>query len=237
MKVFLLLMAGGIGSRVGADVPKQFIEIFGKPIIAYTLEIFEKHKEIDFIEIVCVKGFEKELEEIAEKAGISKLIKIVEGGADYEHSIINGVKGLEGIAQPDDIVMIHWAASPFVTGDIISDNIQVCEKFGNAISSCKPFVLYGTRNGNHADDVIDRDTFMCMTAPQSFKFGNIKKLYSDCEREGLFDKIEPHTTNFMAALNMPIYFSKGNQTNIKITTQEDLLLFKGYVMVNQLSDK
>lgn len=230
-------MAGGVGNRVGAGIPKQFIEILGKPVIAYTMEVFEKHPEIDGIELVCVKGFEDKLRKIAEQAGISKLIKIVEGGHDYEHSIINGVKGFEGIADPGDVILIHWAASPFVSDEIISDNIRVCKEKGNAISACKPFLLYGNKNGDHADTVIDRDTFMSMTAPHSFLFENIKQMYADCESQGLFDKLEAHTTNFMAALNIPIYFSKGNQTNIKITTKEDLILFKGYILANNKYDE
>lgn len=230
-------MAGGVGNRVGAGIPKQFIEILGKPVIAYTMEVFEKHPEIDGIELVCVKGFEDKLRKIAEQAGISKLIKIVEGGHDYEHSIINGVKGFEGIADPGDVILIHWAASPFVSDEIISDNIRVCKEKGNAISACKPFLLYGNKNGDHADTVIDRDTFMSMTAPHSFLFENIKQMYADCESQGLFDKLEAHTTNFMAALNIPIYFSKGNQTNIKITTKEDLMLFKGYILANNKYDE
>lgn len=237
MKTYLLLMAGGVGNRVGAGIPKQFIEILGKPVIAYTMEVFEKHPEIDGIELVCVKGFEDKLRKIAEQAGISKLIKIVEGGHDYEHSIINGVKGFEGIADPGDVILIHWAASPFVSDEIISDNIRVCKEKGNAISACKPFLLYGNKNGDHADTVIDRDTFMSMTAPHSFLFENIKQMYADCESQGLFDKLEAHTTNFMAALNIPIYFSKGNQTNIKITTKEDLMLFKGYILANNKYDE
>ena len=237
MKTYLLLMAGGVGNRVGAGIPKQFIEILGKPVIAYTMEVFEKHPEIDGIELVCVKGFEDKLRKIAEQAGISKLIKIVEGGHDYEHSIINGVKGFEGIADSSDVILIHWAASPFVSDEIISDNIRVCKEKGNAISACKPFLLYGNKNGDHADTVIDRDTFMSMTAPHSFLFENIKQMYADCEAQGLFDKLEAHTTNFMAALNIPIYFSKGNQTNIKITTKEDLMLFKGYILANNKYDE
>lgn len=223
-------MAGGIGSRVGAGIPKQFIEVFGKPVIAYTMEIFENHPEIDGIELVCVKGFEERLRKIAKKSNISKLLKIVEGGKDYEHSIINGVRGFEGIASPDDVIIIHWAASPFVSNEIISDNIRVCKEKGNAISACKPFVLYGNKNGDHADSVIDRDSFMCMTAPHSFLFKNIKQMYHDCEIHGLFEKLEAHTTNFMASLGIPIYFSIGNQTNIKITTKEDLILFEGYIL-------
>lgn len=226
-------MAGGVGNRVGAGIPKQFIEVLGKPVISYTMEIFEAHPEIDGVELVCVKGFEDTLRTLAEKSNISKLIKIVEGGKDYEHSIINGVKGLEGIASEDDIIMIHWAASPFVTYDIISDNIRVCKEKGNAMSACKPFLLYGWKEGDHADKVIDRDTFMCLSAPQSFTYKNILDFYARVEEKHLFDKVEAHTTNLMAELNIPIYFSEGSQSNIKITTKEDLTLFEGYLLANK----
>lgn len=222
-------MAGGVGNRVGAGIPKQFIEVLGKPVISYTMEIFQAHPEVDAIELVCVKGYEKTLNQLAEKSGITKLIKIVNGGCDYEHSIINGVKGLDGIAEADDVIMIHWAASPFVTDYIISDNIRVCREKGNAMSACKPYLLYGWKDGDHANKVIDRDTFMCLSAPQSFTYKNILDFYSRVEQYQLFDKIEAHTTNLMAALNIPIYFSEGSQTNIKITTKEDLKLFEGFL--------
>lgn len=230
---YLLLMAGGVGNRVGAGIPKQFVEVLGKPVIAYTMKTFQDHPEIDGIELVCVKGYEEILRKIAEENGITKVLKIVEGGADYEHSIINGVNGFDGIAKPDDVIQIHWAASPFVSEDIISDNIRVCKEKGNAISACKAFVLYGKNDGDHADSVLDRETFMSMTAPHSFLFKNIKNMYDETERKHLFDYIEPHTTNIMAELHIPIYFSKGNQTNIKITTKEDLELFEGFVLAKK----
>lgn len=235
MKTYLILMAGGVGNRVGAGIPKQFIEVLGKPIISYTMEIFEAHQEIDGIELVCVNGYEETIKNLAERYNISKLIKIVESGKDYEHSIINGVRGLDGIAHANDVIMIHWAASPFVTDNIISDNIRVCREKGNAISACKPFLLYGNRDGDHADKVIDRDTFMCLSAPQSFKYRNLLDFYMKVESENLFDKVEAHTTNLMAELNIPIYFSEGCQTNIKITTKEDLILFKGYILAKMIN--
>lgn len=233
MKTYLILMAGGVGNRVGAGIPKQFIDVLGKPVISYTMEIFEAHPEIDGIELVCVKGYEDTLRNLATKSRISKLIKIVEGGADYEHSIINGVRGLEHIASKEDIIMIHWSASPFVTDHIISDNIRVCKEKGNAMSACKPFLLYGNKDGDHADGVIDRDSFMCLSAPQSFTYRNIIDFYLRVEEENLFDKIEAHTTSLMAELNIPIYFSEGSQSNIKITTKEDLKLFEGYLLANK----
>lgn len=231
---YVLLMAGGVGSRVGAGIPKQFIEVLGEPVIAYTMRRFQECPMVDGIELVCVNGFEDQLAEIARKAGITKVIKIVEGGKDYEHSIMNGVKGFEGIANPDDVIQIHWAAAPFVSQDIIEDNIRVCKEKGNAMSSCKAFVLYGTNDGDHSNDVIDRDTFMCLTAPHAFLYKNIVDMYRLAEEKKIFDYIEPHTTNIMAELNIPIYFSKGDQTNIKITTKEDIDLFTGFVLQEKL---
>ena len=230
---YVLLMAGGVGNRVGAGIPKQFVEVLGKPIIAYTMEALNNCPEIDGIELVCVKGFEDKLREIADAAGIKKIVKIVDGGKDYEHSIINGVRGFEGIAHDNDVIMIHWAASPFVSDKIISDNIRVCKERGNAISACKAFLLYGTNDGDHANKAIDRDSFMSLSAPHSFLFKNIKELYRQVEEQHLFDTVEAHTTYLMSALHIPMYFSKGDQTNIKITTKEDLDLFKGWVLLKK----
>lgn len=234
---YLLLMAGGIGNRVGAGIPKQFIEISGKPIIIYTLEKFQNNDLIDGILLVCVKGFEEKLLSLCNLYGISKVFKIVEGGKDYEHSIMNGVQGFEGIAKDEDVIQIHWAASPFVTDEIIEDNIRICKLKGNAISANKPFVLYGINNGDFAGRVLDRDTFMCMSAPQSFLFKNIKELYRLAIEKDVFSYVEPHTTNIMAELRIPIYFSKGSQTNIKITTHDDLDILKGYILMRNNEQK
>lgn len=230
-------MAGGVGNRVGAGIPKQFVEILGKPVIAYTMQKLQQCSEIDYIVLSCVDGFQAQLQKIADDNGITKVLKIVTGGKDYEHSIMNGVKWLEGIAKDDDVIQIHWAASPFVSDEILKDNIRVCREKGNAMSSCNAFVLYGTNNGDHADGILDRDTFKCLSAPHSFLYKNIIEFYRQVEENNLFDTVEAHTTSLMAALNMPIYFSKGDQTNIKITTKEDLDLFKGYVLLQQYKDK
>ena len=227
---YCILMAGGVGNRVGAGIPKQFVEVLGKPVIAYTMRKLHQCSEIDHIVLSCLDGYQSMLQKIADDNGITKVLKIVTGGKDYEHSIINGVKGLEGIAQPDDVILIHWAASPFVSDEILKDNISVCKEKGNAMSSCSAFVLYGTNNGDHADGIVDRDTFKCLSAPQSFLYKDIVEFYRQVEEKHLFDMVEAHTTSLMAALNWPVYFSKGDQTNIKITTPEDLKLFEGYVL-------
>lgn len=230
---YCILLAGGVGNRVGAGIPKQFVEVLGKPVIAYTMMKLQQCSDIDGIVLSCVNGFQDYLKNIAEENGISKVIKIVTGGKDYEHSIINGVKGLRGIAKDDDVIQIHWAASPFVSDDILKDNIRVCKEKGNAISSCSAFLLYGTNDGDHAKKNIIRDTFKTLSAPQAFLYKNIVDFYQQVEEKHLFDTLDAHTTILMEALNIPIYFSKGNQTNIKITTPEDIDIFLGYVLAQE----
>lgn len=234
---YCILMAGGVGNRVGAGIPKQFVEILGKPVIAYTMQKLQQCDDIDAIVLSCVDGFQEKLQKIAEDNGITKVIKIVTGGKDYEHSIMNGVDGLKGLAKGDDVIMIHWAASPFVSDEILKDNIRVCKEKGNAMSSCSAFLLYGTNDGDHSDKVINRDTFKTLSAPQSFLYKNIVEFYRQVEEKHLFDYIEAHTTSLMAELEWPIYFSKGDQTNIKITTPEDIKLFEGYVLYEQAHSK
>lgn len=230
---YCILLAGGVGNRVGAGIPKQFVEVLGKPVIAYTMMKLQQCSDIDGIVLSCVNGFQDYLKNVAEENGISKVIKIVTGGKDYEHSIINGVNGLCGIAKDDDVIQIHWAASPFVSDDILKDNIKVCKEKGNAISSCSAFLLYGTNDGDHAKKNIIRDTFKTLSAPQAFLYKNIVDFYQQVEEKHLFDTLDAHTTILMEALNIPIYFSKGNQTNIKITTPEDIDMFLGYVLAQE----
>lgn len=233
---YVIIIAGGVGSRLGASVPKQFVEVLGKPVIAYTMEHFQNHPEIDAIELVCVDGFQEHLMNIAERYGISKVIKIVKGGSEYERSIMNGVAGLEGIAEPDDVVMIHWAASPFLNEEMITDNIRVCKEKGNAMTASYSYLLYGSNDGDCAKKSINRESFMTLSAPQSFLYRVITDIYRQVEEKKMFDFVEAHTPAFMTELGIPIYFSKGSHTNIKITTKEDIDLFLGYQLAKQYKD-
>ena len=235
---YVIIIAGGVGSRLGAKVPKQFVEVLGKPIIAYTMNHFQNHPEIDAIVLVCVDGFQKHLKDIADRFGITKVMKIVKGGSEYERSIMNGVAGLNGIAKPDDVVMIHWAASPFLSEEIISDNIRVCKEKGNAISASYSYLLYGTNDGDCAKKSINRESFMTLSAPQSFLYKIITDIYRQVEEKNMFDYVEEHhTTAFMTELGIPIYFSKGSHANIKITTKEDLDLFLGYLLAQKYKEE
>lgn len=237
-----VILAGGVGSRFGANKPKQFVEVLGKPVIAYTLEPFEKHPDIDAILVVCLKPYVDYIWELKGKYGFSKLKWVAEGGATFQESVMNGVNFLSDKAKPDDTVLFHFAASPFIRPDIISDVIRVCKEKGtNAISTTDYFLLSGKKKllssvldkDNYTDEYINRDSVAVMNTPHAFQYQFIVDLYKEAIETGIIDAVEPHTTTLMYTMGKTIYFSKGSQSNIKITNKEDIELFEGYVLEQQ----
>lgn len=225
-----VILAGGVGSRVGANVPKQFVEVLDKPIIVYTIEVFESHPEIDAVEIVCIDSQMDYMKELVKKYNLTKVKWITKGGKDFQHSVINGIFNLENKINDEDIILVHWAASPFVSADIISDGIKVAKEKGNAISAQPCYLLYGSNdNGIKSTKWVDRDSIIEMGAPQSFRYKFIRELFKEAIAKNLIEKVEPHTTTLMYFMGKEIYFSKGSHTNIKITTKEDIEFFKAYI--------
>ena len=224
-----VILAGGVGSRVGAGMPKQFVKILGKPVIVYTIEAFQKHEDIDAIEVVCVKSHIDYMKELVDTYGLSKVKWITEGGADFQGSVLNGINNLQDKCSEDDIVLVHFGASPFVEGDIIADAVRVCKIKGNAISTTPFYLLSGVKDDDEKTTKwIDRDTIACMNSPHAFRYGYIRDIYKRAVETGVIKEVEPHTTTLMYKMGETIYFSKGSQSNIKITTKEDLDLFEGY---------
>lgn len=231
-----IILAGGKGIRAGFEVPKQFVEVLEKPIIAYTLDIFQQHPEIDAVEVVCVAGYVDLLKEICQKFGLDKVKWIVEGGETYQRSVMNGINGLKDICDDDDIVTIHTGAAPFLDPDFLTDNLKVCREKGNAITSYPLYSLAGKKNENDPEvttEWFDRDSIVCLKNPHSVKYGIIRNLYEEANKTGLIDRVKPYTTTLMFHMNVPIYLSKGSQMNIKITRKEDVDLFEAYVMMKQ----
>ena len=226
-----IILAGGVGSRVGANIPKQFIEVLGREVLAYTIECFEKHPQIDAIEVVCRDGFQERIHSIIERDGIKKVRWVVEGGETFQDSVINGLNGLREDVSDDDQILIHYGASPFVSEDIIDDAIRVCSEKGNASPAQKQVYLTAKLNeDSYTTEFIDRDEVMCLNSPQALKFGYACWLYDEGRRLGVLDKVDPHTTSLMLEMGEPIYFSKDRTSNIKITTKDDLQLFKGWLL-------
>ena len=232
--VTVLLLAGGVGARMGANIPKQFIEIKGKPIIAYTLDILEKNENIDAIEIVCVHEFEDLLEDIISKYGFKKVKWICEGGSTFSMSVYNGLKNLRDVLNSDDLLMIHMSVAPFIGDDIIDDAIRVAKEKGNSISENPCYLCMGSHDTDeYSTKSVLRETITGLNTPQTFRFGELIGLYDRAETEGILEKLEPHTTSVYYHYEKPLFFSKGSQLNIKITNQDDLSLFEAFCIMKE----
>lgn len=225
-----IILAGGSGTRVGADCPKQFIEVGGKPILYYTLQRFQQHYMIDRIVVVSHRGYVSYVRKLADENGMDKVAKVVCGGASFQDSVMAGMSALEGIAADDDNIAIHYGASPFVTDDIIEDALKICAEKGNAVSGTPCYQLMGNLlDDGTSTEWVDRDKYVQIASPQCLRYDVLKMVYKKAEEKGILESAEPHTTSLMYELGMKINISKGNQTNIKITTREDVELFERYV--------
>lgn len=230
-----IILAGGVGSRIGANIPKQFIKIMEKPILAYTLEVFEKNKNIDAIEIVCHREWFQEVENIVEQYNINKAKWIVKGGETFQESVLNGVFSLKDKIESEDIVVISFGVSPMTTDEIIDDSIKVCKENGsNAVSSEDMVLCTCIKDDEYSSSQnIIRETLKGFSNPWTFKYGELYETYKIALEKDILKDIEPHTTSLYFAFGKKIYFSKASSKNIKITTKEDLDIFEGILLLNE----
>ena len=161
-----MLLAGGVGQRMGASVPKQFLEVNGKPIICYPLEIMEKHPLIDAVEIVCVESFIEEMQKIVDHYGFKKVKWITPGGATCQESTWNGLKNLRGKVAEDEVILIHMSSYPIANADIMTGCIESAIENGNGCAA-RPIVFssYFTDDRKTSTKQIDRDKLMLCTMP------------------------------------------------------------------------
>ena len=220
-----LIIAGGVGARMHQDIPKQFINVYDKPVIIYTLEAFQNHPNVDAIEVVCLDGWHDILRAYAKQFGITKLENIVSGGAVGQDSIRNGLFDLASRhSDPDDIVLIHDAIRPMVSADIISDNIRVCRQYGNAITviPCTAAMLK-TADGLVSDTTIPRDNLKSTQTPQTFYLQEIVEVHKEALKRGITNSIASCT--LYIEMGKPVYMSIGSEKNLKLTTSEDIEIF------------
>lgn len=222
-----LIIAGGSGQRMNQDIPKQFINVYDKPILIYTLEGFQRHPEIDAIEVVCLDGWHDILWAYAKQFNIKKLKWIVSGGNSGQESIRNGVFALEGKCSPDDVVVIHDGIRPLIDDTVISDVIIKCQQYGNAVTSM-PYneQIFKLKNEYSTVEYIPRETLRRVATPQAYKFEKLDWAYHEAfEKEiGIFGSAYANT--MMVDLGETLYFAAGSDRNIKLTTKEDLEIFK-----------
>lgn len=225
-----LIIAGGSGKRMHQDIPKQFINVYDKPIIVYTMEAFQKHPQIDIIEIVCINGWQEVLWAYAKQFNITKLKYVVEGGKTAQESIRNGVYYLESRCSDNDIIIIHDGIRPLVDADILSDVIVKCQQYGNAVTSL-PYneQIFVADNEQSTIKYIPRDSLRRVSTPQAYKYGKLNWAYHEAFEKEIGIYGSSYTNTMMVELGERLYFAAGSDRNIKLTTQNDLDLFKGYL--------
>lgn len=220
-----VILAGGHGSRTCQDIPKQFMNVYEKPLIIYTLENFERHPEIEGILVVCLEGWHEILRAYARQYHITKLHWIISGGCNGQESTQKGIFALKEICAPEDIVLIHDAIRPFIPQDIITDAIVRCRQKGSGLSAvrCQETIVR-TDDGEEGTENIERKEVMRVQTPQAYQYEKAVWAYEEAERRGL--KNEVYINTLMLHLGKKVFFSKGTEKNIKITTVDDLELFK-----------
>ena len=230
MKNYVILLAGGVGKRMNSDVPKQFLEVDGKPIIVYTIERFQKNPQIDKILVVCVKEWIEYVHELVLKYSLNKVEWIIEGGKTGHDSIRNGVFYLKSIINGDDYVIVHDAVRPVLPQKAIDEVLRIAHEKGNASSSiaCHPPIVY-TEDFESAIKDIDREHVMLTASPQAYKYDLALKCYLQAEEEELHNFT--FTSSLLIHCNERVYFAKGTTSNIKITTKNDLALFEALLKI------
>jgi len=238
MNNIAVILAGGSGSRMKQDIPKQFIDIYGKPIIIYTLESFQKHPLIDSILVVCIDGWHDVLWSYAKKFNIDKLKWVVSGGETGQESIKNGVFFLEGIADNNDNIIVHDGIRPLLDSSVLTDVINKCSLFGNAVTSMpynEQIFVVDDNDECETSKYIPRETLRRVATPQAYRFELINDKYHEAfeKKVGIYGS--HYTNTMMVELGVKLHLAAGSDKNIKLTTKEDLDLFKAYLNLDKNS--
>ena len=221
-----IIKAGGIGNRMGADVPKQFLLVRDKPIIIYTLEAFERHPNIDAIIVVCVDGWHDNLRAYAKKFNITKIKAIVSGGATSLRSIKAGLIEVSKLYKPDDMVIIHDGNRPLVSQEIISDVLAKASVSEAAVAAipCDDEVMSVEENYAVATKYLNHKILYRIQTPDAYRLGYACELFAKASEDQL-DRIG--ATNVLAIdMGKTVNLALGSTVNIRLTTPADIDLFK-----------
>ena len=227
-----LLTAAGSGTRMHQDIPKQFIHVENKPIIIYTLEAFQNHPSIDAIIVVCLEGWADVLSAYAKQFNITKLRWIVNGGVTGQDSIHNGLLKLGEECNPEDIVLVHDGNRPLITEEMISNSIAACKKYGSSVAAipCTE-VVFKSDDGSCANDCIKREYLRRTQTPHVYSLEKLLWAHDEAAKRNITNTAA--SCSLMYELGEKVYFSAGAERNIKITTTEDIDLFKALLHIKK----
>ena len=229
-----VIIAGGKGSRMGQEIPKQFLNVYDKPVIIYTLESFQRHEAIDGIAVVCLEGWSEMLWAYAKQFNIDKLRWVVGSGETAQESIRNGVFALREVCGAEDIVVIHDGIRPMVEDFVLTDVLEKCREHGNAVTSL-PYneQIFVSGDGISTTQYIPRDTLRRVSTPQAYRYGKLLWAYEKAFSEGIGIQAATYANTLMADLGERLYFAAGSDKNIKLTTRDDFELFKTYMKMEK----
>lgn len=226
MKNIAIIFAGGVGQRMGSDIPKQFLNIYGKPIIIHTLEKFQYNKEIDSIYVACKVDLIEQLKQMILKYNINKVPKngIVPGGKTGQDSIYNALYAASLENDLNSIVLIHDGVRPLITDEVIKKNISTVKKYGSAITctACyeTPVISY---DGTNVDELPKRKHVYTAQAPQSFYLKDILQMHEKVRKENPNYEDIIDSCTLMEKNGFDVRLIEGNRGNIKVTTPEDYI--------------
>lgn len=231
-----IIIAGGSGYRMGQDIPKQFINVYDKPVLIYTLESFQRHPQIDAIEVVCIEGWHDIVWAYAKQFNINKLKWIVLGGDTSQESIRNGVYNLEGKVSDEDNIIIHDGIRPLVEPSVLSDVISKCQQYGNAVTSMpynEQIFVANPEDDSTTVQYIPRETLRRVATPQAYKFGLLDSKYHEAFEKEIGIYGSSYTNTMMVELGEKLHFAAGSDKNMKLTTKDDLEMFKAYIKADK----
>lgn len=235
-----IIIAGGVGSRMGQEIPKQFINVGEKPVIVYTLEAFQEHPLVDAIEVVCLAGWEQVLRAYARQYKIDKLKWVVKGGASGQESIRNGVYNFEGVLAEDDICIVHDGVRPMLDPEVITDVVRVAKERGNAVTSMpynEQIFLVDKKDSATTTQYIPREMLRRVSTPQAYRFGLLDSKYHEAFEKGVGIDGSNYTNTMMVQLGVRLNFAVGSDRNIKLTTPENLEFFRAWATERDARDE
>lgn len=222
-----LIFAGGRGVRMRAgSVPKQFLEIYGRPVIVHTLEAFQEHPHIDAILVVILEEFYDDLIRLLDRYELDKVKWVVPGGKTGQESRHIGLKTLATHCPPDSTVLIHDGVRPLVDEELITANLRAVGEYGSGVTCTKTNETVVCVAGEWVEKVIPRDALWTAQAPQSFLLGQALDVYERARNEGISDSID--TCFLFRHYGIPVHMVPGPHTNIKVTTSSDFYVARTF---------
>lgn len=220
-----IILAGGSGTRMNLEIPKQFVFVKGKPVIIHTMEAFQAHPSIDAIYVSCISGWELILKGYAEQFGITKLKSVVTGGKNGQESAYKAIKAVSNDYDDDDVVVIHDANRPLISHEVISDSLIQREKYGIAIAGvpCTEPLFVKEEDGS-STKCLPRDMLIRTQTPHTMTVKKMLWAHEEALNRGITNSIA--TGTILIELGETVHLSIGSELNFKLTTQQDLDLFK-----------